>query len=43
MKMAESTCAEGETIHNEAIHVTPEMVFSAVKTTDAFGKSRKID
>lgn len=44
MKMAESTCAEGETIHNEAIHVTQEMVFSALKTTDVFGKSRrKID
>ena len=43
MKVAESTCAEGETIHNEPIPVTLEMVFSAVKTTDAFGKSRKID
>ncbi len=43
MKVAESTCAEGETIHNEPIHVTQEMVFSAVKTTDAFGRSRKRD
>ncbi len=41
MKVAESGCAEGETIHNEPIPVTAEMVFSALKVTDAFGKSRK--
>ncbi|OQY02491.1 MAG: glycerol dehydrogenase [Desulfobacteraceae bacterium 4572_130] len=43
MKVAELTCAEGETIYNESIPVTPEMVFSALKTTDSFGKSRKIE
>jgi glycerol dehydrogenase len=43
MKVAESTCAEGETIHNEPILVTREMVFSAIKTADAFGRSRKQD
>jgi glycerol dehydrogenase len=41
MKVAEATCAEGETIHNEPIPVTPEMVFSAVKMADAFGRSRQ--
>ena len=38
MKVAESACAEGETIHNEPIPVTTEMVFSALKVTDAFGR-----
>lgn len=40
MKVAESACAEGETIHNEPMPVTPETVFSALKVTDAFGRSR---
>ena len=31
---------EGETIHNAPIHITREMVFSAVKMRDAFGRSR---
>ena len=41
MEVAESACAEGESIHNEAMPVTPEMVFSAIKVSDAFGRSRK--
>jgi len=41
MKVAEATCAKGETIHNEPRHVTPAMVFSVVKMADAFGRSRK--
>ncbi len=41
MKAAEAACAEGETIHNEPIPVTPEMVFSSLKATDALGKKRK--
>jgi glycerol dehydrogenase len=41
MKVAEATCGEGETIHNEPSHVSPKMVFSALKMADAYGKSRK--
>jgi glycerol dehydrogenase len=35
MKVAATTCAPGETIHNEPIPVTPLMVFSALKAADA--------
>lgn len=38
MKVAKAACAEGETIHNEPMPVTTEMVFSALKVADAFGK-----
>ncbi len=41
MKVAEAACAEGETIHNEPIPVTPKSVFAAIKAADAEGKSRK--
>jgi len=41
MKVAEAACAEGETIHNEPVPVTPEMVFSALKAADVEGKRRK--
>jgi len=41
MKAAEAACAEGETIHNEPIPVTPEMVFFSLKAIDALGKNRK--
>lgn len=41
IKVAQAACAEGETIHNEPVPVTQEMVFSALKTMDAFGKSRQ--
>lgn len=41
MKVAEAACAEGETIYNEPIPVTPEMVFSAIKAADAEGRRRK--
>ncbi|NKQ34275.1 MAG: glycerol dehydrogenase [Chloroflexi bacterium] len=40
LQVAEAACAEGETIHNEPIPVTPEMVFSALKAADAEGKRR---
>ncbi|MBD3274973.1 MAG: iron-containing alcohol dehydrogenase [Candidatus Marinimicrobia bacterium] len=33
-KVAEAACAEGETIHNEPVPVTPDMVVSALKTLD---------
>jgi glycerol dehydrogenase len=41
MKAAEAACAPGETIHNEPIPVTPEMVFAAFKAADAEGRRRK--
>lgn len=41
MKVAQAACKQGETIHNEPIPVTPDMVFSALKLTDAFGNKRK--
>jgi glycerol dehydrogenase len=40
MQVATLTCAEGETIHNEPFHVTPEKVLYALKTMDAIGRSR---
>ena len=40
-KVAEATCAQGETIYNEPIPVTPEMVVAALKAMDAEGKRRK--
>jgi len=40
MKVAEAACAEGETIHNEPIPVTSDMVFAALKTADAEGCRR---
>src|SRR5271157_2529556 len=41
MKVAETACMAGETIHNEPIPVTPQMVFSALRAADAEGKRRK--
>ena len=41
MQVANLTCAEGETIHNEPSHATASQVFYALKTMDALGKSRK--
>lgn len=41
MQVANLTCAEGETIHNEPFNVTPEKVLYALKTMDAIGHSRK--
>ncbi len=41
MKVAQRACAEGETIYNELIPITPESVFASIKAADAFGKSRK--
>jgi len=41
MQVANLTCANGETIHNEPSHATPEKVFYSLKTMDAIGKSRK--
>lgn len=41
LKVAETACAEGETIHNEPIPVNPSMVVSALKVADAFGRKRQ--
>lgn len=41
MKVAEGACAEGETIHNEPMPVTPQMVFNALKAADAEGLRRQ--
>jgi len=41
MQVAISACAEGETIHNESVPVTPDMVFYALKAADAEGRTRK--
>ena len=41
MKVAELATAEGETIYNEPIPVTAQMVFSAMKAADAEGRWRE--
>lgn len=41
MQAAEAACAEGETIHNEPIPVSPSSVLAAMKTADAYGQRRK--
>ncbi len=41
MKVAQRACAEGETIYNELVPITPEAVFAAIKAADAYGRSRK--
>jgi glycerol dehydrogenase len=40
MRVATVSCAENETMHNEPIPVTPEMVFAALKAADAEGQKR---
>lgn len=42
MKVAEASCAEGETIHNMPFKVTPEAVYSAILTADAIGRQFKL-
>lgn len=41
MEAAKAACAEGETIHNELVPVTPEAVFAAMKAADAEGRRRR--
>jgi len=41
MRAATAACAEGETIHNEPMPITPEQVVSALKVADAEGRRRK--
>jgi glycerol dehydrogenase len=40
-KVAEATCAEGETIHNEPFPVEPDLVRFALKAADEEGRRRK--
>ncbi len=37
MRIAERTCAPGETIHNEPFKVTPEILVDAIRAADAAG------
>jgi len=41
MQVANLTCAEGETIHNEPSHATAIQVFYALKTMNSIGMNRK--
>lgn len=41
MRVAMGSCAEGETIFNEALPVSPNLVFAAIKTADQIGRSRR--
>lgn len=41
MIVAEQACADGETIYNEPIPVTPQSVLAALKAADAEGRRRK--
>ena len=41
LRVAEAACAEGETIHNEPVEVTPRRVLHAIKAADAEGRRRK--
>ena len=40
-KVAAASCAEGETMRNEPVSATPDMVFSALKAADAGGRRRR--
>ncbi len=41
IKVAEASCREDETIHNEPIPVTPGDVLDAIKTADMYGRDHK--
>ncbi len=40
-RVAETACAQGETIHNEPFDVYPQMVLDAMLAADAFGRQRR--
>ena len=40
-RVAEKTCAPGESIHNEPVEISPDLVLSALKAADAEGRRRK--
>ncbi|MHC1789912.1 glycerol dehydrogenase [Solidesulfovibrio sp.] len=39
--VAEKTCAPGESIHNEPVEISPELVFAALTAADAEGRRRR--
>ncbi len=39
-RVAAASCAKGETLYNEPMSVTPDMVFSALEAADAEGRRR---
>lgn len=41
LEAAEKACAHAESIHHEAVHITPAKIVSAMLVADAMGKSRK--
>jgi glycerol dehydrogenase len=41
MRVGEASCAEGETIHNEAGEITPRAVIAALRSADGEGRRRK--
>jgi len=40
-RVAEKTCAPGESIHNEPVEISPALVLCALKAADAEGRRRK--
>ena len=41
MKVAEATCAEGESIYNMPVEITAENVYAAILGADAIGRFYK--
>jgi glycerol dehydrogenase len=41
LRVAEKACAQEESIHNEPVEISPEVVFFALKAADAEGRRRK--
>lgn len=41
LRVAEKSCAPGESIHNEPVEVSPQRVFAALKAADAEGRRRR--
>jgi len=40
-RVAEKACAQGESIHNEPVELSPGLVFSSLKAADAEGRRRR--
>lgn len=40
---AVKACAPAESIHHEAVHITPEKVLNAMIVADAMGRERKLN
>ncbi len=41
LRVAEKACAPGESIHNEPVDISPELVLAALKAADAEGRRRR--